>query len=187
MSGMEILMAASTAMTVMGGISQADAMRESAAANARNAAAAAAGNKAMADYQAGQEQAAGQHAAEQSRRKAMLMLSRAQAVAAASGGGSLDENLAAGLIEQGEKDAGYNMYTANERAGSLRYKGDMGVYEANARGINEINSANSQADATIMSAFTKGAGSMAGMFAPSGGLTQSSAPVADARISYYGD
>lgn len=167
MSGMEIFMVASSAMSVLGGLSQADAMRDAAAANARNAAAAAAANKAAADYQAGQEQAAGQHAAEQSRRKAMLMLSRAQAVAAASGGGALDENLAAGLIEQGEKEAGYNMYTANERANSLKFKGDMGVYEANARGINEINSANDRADATIMSAFAKGAGSMAGMFAPS--------------------
>lgn len=177
MSGMEILMAVGTGLSVLGGISQADAMRDAAAANARNAAATAAANKANADYMAGQEQAAGQHKAEAARRKAMLLLSRAQAVAAASGGGALDENLAAGLIEQGEKDAGYDMYVANTRAGDLRYKGDMGIYEANARGINEIRAANSRADATILGSLGSAGLSMAGKFAPSAppsALTQSS-------------
>lgn len=163
------LLVVSTAMTVMGGMAQADAMREAAAANARNAAAAAAANKQIADYQAGQEAAAGQHAAEKARQKSMLMLSRAQALAAASGGGSLDENLAAGLIEAGEKEAGYSMYTANERANSLRYKGDMGVYEANARSINEINAANKRADATVLGSFGQAGMGMASRFAPSAG------------------
>ena len=163
------MMIASTVMTVMGGIEQADAMREAAAANARNAAAVAAANKVNADYEAGQEQAAAQHTAEQDRRKAALMLSRAQALSAASGGGPLDETLAAGLLEQGEKQAGYSMYTGNARAASLRYKGDMGVYQANAQGIADINSANSRADATILGSLASAGMSMAGRFAPGGG------------------
>ena len=161
-----LLTTGGTILGLMGSMNQADQMRATAQANARNAAAAAAANQANANYQAGQEAAAGQHQAEQDRRKAMLMLSRAQAVAASSGGGPLDESIASGILDAGERQAGYTMYTADERAKSLRYKGDMGVYEANANGRNEIKAANKAADATVMSAFAKGAMSMSSMFSP---------------------
>ena len=167
--GPELVMAlqvASAAMTVLGGMNQADNMRSAAAANAENARRTAEANKIQTDYAAGQAEAAGQHKAEQDRHKAALMLSRAQAVAAASGGGSLDATLAAGILGEGEKQAGYTMYEANDRAAGLRYRGNVGAYEANTRGISEINQANKAADATVLGSFAKAGMSMAGRFAP---------------------
>lgn len=156
-----------TVLSLMGGMSQADNMRRTAAANAENARRAAEANKIQADYAAGQAEAAGQHRAEQDRYKAALMLSRAQAVSAASGGGPLDATLAAGILGRGEQQAGYSMYEANDRAAGLRYRGNVGTYEANARGISEINQANKAANATVLGSFAKAGMSMAGRFAPS--------------------
>lgn len=158
---------ASTAMTVLGGMNQASSMRSAAAANAENARRAAEANKIQTDFAAGQAEAAGQHQAEQDRHKAMLLLSRAQAVAAASGGGPLDATLAAGILGKGEQQAEYSMYEANDRAAGLRYRGNVGAYEANARGISEIRQANKAADATVLGTFAKAGMSMAGRFAPS--------------------
>lgn len=156
----------SAAMTVLGGMSQADSARDAARANAENARRIALANKQQTDYAAGQAEAASQHEAEAKRRKAELMLSRAQAVAAASGGGPLDATIAGGLIEEGEKDAGYSLYEGTERAKGLRYKGDVGVYEANAQGRAEIKAANKAARATMLGAFAKAGMSMASQFAP---------------------
>jgi hypothetical protein len=147
-------------MTVLGGMKQADNMRSAAAANAENARRSAEANKIQTDYAAGQAQAAGQHQAEKDRYKAMIMASRARALGA-------DDTLIAGILGRGETQAGYTMYEANERATGLRYRGDVGTYEANARGINEINQANKQADATVLGSFAKAGMSMAGRFAPS--------------------
>lgn len=161
------LSAAGTVLSLMGASSQADNMRRAAAANAENARRTAEINKQQTDYAAGQAEAAGQHQAEQDRHKAMLMLSRAQAVAAASGGGPLDATLASGILGKGEEQAGYSMYEANDRAKGLRYRGDVGAYEANARGISEINQANKAANATVMGSFAKAGLSMAERFMPS--------------------
>jgi hypothetical protein len=107
------------AATTLGGIKQAAAVRSAAAQN-----------KMQLDYMAGQELAAGQYAAEASRKKGELMLSRAHAVAAASGGGPLDESLAAGIFSASEKAAGFDTYQSTEKAKGMQYKGDVGVRSA---------------------------------------------------------
>ena len=157
-----------TLMSVFGGMNQADQMRSAAARTAENDRAAAAANQQQLDYQAGQEQAAGQHEAEKARQKATLMLSRARAVAAASGAGPLDESLMAGIIGEGEKAAGFASYGAEERAKGLKYRGQVGAYQANAQGRQGIEEANNAADATIMGSFAK-AGMSLGMGALSPG------------------
>ena len=70
------------------------------------------------------------------------------------------------FIGEGETDAGYSLYEGTERAKGLRYKGDVGVYEANAQGRADIKAANKAASATMMGAFAKGGMSMASMFSP---------------------
>lgn len=157
----------STVMSLMGASSQAASMRRTAAANAENARITADANKQQADYAAGQDLAAGQRAAEAKRHKADLMLSRAQAVAAASGGGPLDESLIAGITGEGEKDAGYSLYTSKESAAGKQYRGNVGVYEANARSRVDIESANRTADATMLGAYAKAGTSLFSRFAPS--------------------
>ena len=137
---------AGTVMSLMGSLNQADNMRKTAAQNAENARIAAEANKVQTDYAAGQADAAGQHEAEAKRHKAELMLSRAQAVAAASGGGPLDESLMSGILGEGETAAGYSIYESTEKAKGLRYRGQVGMYEANAKGRSEIDSANRQAN-----------------------------------------
>lgn len=136
---------ASAAMTVVGGIQQSNAIRSAAKQN-----------QMQAEYKAGQETAVGQHQAEASRAKAELMLSRARAVAAASGGGALDETLAEGIFGQGEKAAGFDLYGSQETAKGLRYQGEVGKQTARA-----------EANATLLSSFGKAAGSMSS-FAPKG-------------------
>ena len=169
--------AAGTIMSVAGGMSQADNMRRSAYQNAENARVAAEANQKNLDYQAGQEQAAGQHEAEKARRKATLMLSRAQAVAAASGAGPLDESLMAGIMGEGEREAGFATYGAEERAKGLRYRGQVGAYQANAQGRQGIEGANNAADATIMGSFAR-----AGMSFGMRGLSPGPAPGGDLSL-----
>jgi len=142
-----------TLLNIFGGMNQADAMRSTAARNAENMRTSAEATQKQLDYQAGQEEAAGQHKAEQERRKATLMLSRAQAVAAASGAGPLDESLMQGIFEQGERQAMATTYEQAERASGLRYRGQVGAYEANVRGRQGIEEANATADATLLSTF----------------------------------
>ncbi len=168
-----ILSAVGTAFSVLGSFNQANEMRAAAEANAENMRRIAAANKMQADAAANDAAAASQLAAIKERRKAMLTLSRAQALAAASGGGALDETLANGLIEEGEKDFQYRLYEGSEREKGLRYQGDVGVYEANSRGRSEVKAANKAADATILGALGKGAMSFAS-FAPGDAPTAAS-------------
>ena len=177
----------STVLSLAGASSQADNMRRTAEANAENARRVALINKQQTDYAAGQAEASSQHEAEAKRRKATLMLSRAQAIAAASGGGPLDETIASGLIEEGEKDAGYSLYEGTERGKGLRYKGDVGVYEANQRGRAEVKAANKAASATMLGAFAKAGMSMASQFAPSAPPTVESLGGKYNSYSYYGE
>ena len=176
-----------TVMQLMGAERQADSMRRTAQQNAENARIAAEANKAQTDYAAGQADAAGQHAALAQRRKAELMLSRAQAVAAASGGGPLDESLMAGILGEGEKAAQYATYESGERSAGLRYRGQVGAYEANARGRSEIKSANRQADATVMGALGKAGMSLFSRFDPGGLPTAESLGGKTGGYSYYGE
>jgi hypothetical protein len=159
------LAAGSTLMSVVGGMSQASEMRSAAKSNARNAERAAAAEQAQLNYQAGQETASGQHAAVAARRKAALMMSRAQAVAAASGGGALDESIMGGILEEGEREAGYKLYESGERASGLRYRGEVGVATTQNQNRANIKSANSQANATLLSTFANAGKSLAS-FAP---------------------
>ena len=160
MSGMEpmlIMQLVGTGATILGGINSADQQRSAAEANARNAATAAAANKQQLDFTAGQERAAGQHAAEDARRKGQLALSRALAVSAASGGGPLSESLTRGLLMQTENNVSAINYGSEERARGLEFRGNVGAYEANAKGIQGIRDANASADATLMGTFGKAA------------------------------
>jgi hypothetical protein len=135
---------AAAAATVIGGMEHASSMRSAAAAN-----------KNQADYKAGQEAAAGQYKAEASRKRADLMLSRAHAVAAASGGGALDQTLATGILDQGERAAGFDMYGSTEAAKGTMYAGDVGVSSANAR-----------ANSTLLGSFVSGANMGFSQFSP---------------------
>ena len=167
------LQAGGTLLQVFGGMSQADNMRSTAARNAENMRIAAEANQKQLDYQAGQEEAAGQHQAEAARRKAALMLSRAQAVAAASGAGPLDESLIAGITGEGEREAGFASYGSRERAAGARYRGQVGAYDANAKGRQGIAEANAAADATLLSTFGRAGMSMLSLAPgkpPGGGL-----------------
>lgn len=77
---------------------------------------------------AGQELAAGQYAAEDGRRKTQILLSRAQAVAAASGAGVLSPtvmNLISGLTSEGEIEAQTTYYESKSRAGNIIYEGAL--------------------------------------------------------------
>lgn len=176
-----------TVLSLMGGLDQADQMRKTAAQNAENTRIAAEASKVQTDYAAGQADAAGQHEAEAKRRKAELMLSRAQAVAAASGGGPLDESLMSGILGEGETAAGYSLYESSERAKGLRYRGQVGAYEANAKGRSEIESANRQADATIMGGIGRAGTSLFGRFDPDGMPTVESLGGRTGGYSYYGE
>jgi hypothetical protein len=156
----------STIMQVAGAASQGSEMKAAAKANQRRAAA----EKAQLDYMAGQEQAAGQHKAVEARRKAALMLSRAQAVAAASGAGAVDESLMGGILEEGEREAGYRMYESGERANTLRYKGEVGLQDA----TYQRKVAKQRASMTMMGAVAKAGLSLASL-APGAAPTDSMA------------
>lgn len=161
------LQAGGTLLNIFGGMNQADNMRSTAARNAESQRVAAEATQKQLDYQAGQEEAAGQHKAEQERRKATLMLSRAQAVAAASGAGPIDESLMQGIFEQGERQAMATTYEHGERAAGLQYRGRVGAYEANVRGRQGIEEANAAADATLLSTFGRAGVGLIGL-APGG-------------------
>lgn len=92
------------------------------------------------DVNAGQAQAEGQVAAINQDRNTSLTLSRARAVAAASGGGASDPtviNLMAQIAGEGEYRANVARYQGDtqarsmrEQASALRYGGDMAVADA---------------------------------------------------------
>lgn len=77
---------------------------------------------------AGQELAAGQWSQEDSRRKTSILLSRAQAVSAASGSEALSPtvmNLISGLTGEGEIEAQTIAYESKSRAGNITYEGAL--------------------------------------------------------------
>lgn len=72
---------------------------------------------------AGQQQAAAQRAAAERERQAVLMMSRAQAVAAASGAGALDPTvlkIISGIAEEGALASATELYDGDERARGMR-------------------------------------------------------------------
>ena len=171
---MGVLTIASTAMSLLGSISSANASANVAEANARYARQAAEANRVELERQAIQEGASGQQRAIQDLRKARLMAS-AFAARAASGGTGVDPSMMAGILEEGDKQAGFTMYETNERANSLRHKGAVGVYEAKAQGDLDTWTAKRAAKATMLGAALKAGDSMFERFAPG------PAPTADLR------
>jgi hypothetical protein len=162
--------AAGTALSTTGtllGLAGAGMSAMSSIQQGKNAQSAAEANQRNLNAQAIQDGAVGQRSAINERRKAGLMLSRAQAVAAASGGGPLDENLMTGILEEGERAAGFQQYTATERAKGLQYQGDIGRYEAD----NTMAAAKTQAIGTLL-----GAAGKAGSSASKSGLFDRFAP-----------
>lgn len=119
--------------------------------------------------QAGQEQAVAQYEAENRLREAALRMSRAQAVAAASGGGALDPTvlrIIGGLAAEGELAAATERYNGDERARQLRlaavgreYEGVQAKYAGDvARSVGKWRAQN-----TLL----QGAASMASAWGPS--------------------
>lgn len=156
---------AGAAMTVIGGISSAQAQQDAAKYNAKSQQNAAQTNKNLADAKALQEEAVGQIAAKQKRADLQLRLSRAYAVAASQGGGAPDESLIGGLIDKGETAAQYDLYSSTERAKTLRFQGEQGLATATVQGRNDIANAKAEGNATILGSVFKGASMM--NFAPS--------------------
>lgn len=178
---------AGAAMTVIGGISQAQAQQDAAKYNAKSMQNAAQTNKNLADAKALQEEAVGQVAAKQKRQDLQLRLSRAYAVAASQGGGAPDESLISGLIDKGETAAQYDLYSSTERAKTLRFQGEQGLSTATAQGKNDIANAKAAGNATILGSVLKGASMID--FAPSdipGSYQAIGAPVED-RSTLYQD
>ena len=176
---------AGAAMTVIGGLSQAQAQKAAAEYNARSMQNAAQTNKNLADAKALQEEAVGQVAAKQKRQDLQLRLSRAYAVAASQGGGAPDESLIGGLIDKGETAAQYDLYSSTERAKTLRFQGEQGLATATAQGKNDIANAKAAGNATILGSVFKGASMID--FAPSeipGSYQAVGAPVVDRNGLY---
>jgi hypothetical protein len=120
-----------------------------------------------------QEDAAGQHAAEQARRKSDLMISRALAVGAASGAGTTGlDSILRGIAQEGETQAGYTTYESTEKAKGMRYRGQVGVAEAKARGKSTMMQAVASSAMTLAGAYGGGSGFLS-KFIP----TQSAAPI----------
>ncbi|MBX5148065.1 virion core protein, T7 gp14 family [Rhizobium lentis] len=124
MSGFEtiagILSAAGTVAGVAGSVAQAKGTREAAEAEKRNQDYLAAQD----EMKAKEEMAASQREAQQSRAEATLANSRAQALAASSGGGAGSDaptivRLMSDVAGQGELNAGTTLYGGQERAAGL--------------------------------------------------------------------
>lgn len=185
---------AGAAMTVLGGINSAQASNKAAAyntsvaeLNSQNSINAAKTNQNILEAKAVQEEAAGQLAARQKEHDLTIKLSRAQAVAAAQGGGGLQENLVSGLVERGETAAGYDLYSSTEKAKTLRYQGASAVNDAEAQGGLNVGAAKSKqaltesaANSTIIGSLGKASSMMS--FAP--GPAPGASNFSNARVQY---
>lgn len=114
-----LLLAAGGLLSAKGALDEGDA----AAADAQETAAQLREN-------AGQAEAAGQHAGEEELRKAELTMSRMLAVAAASGASAVDPTvvkLASGVAAEGELNAGMQRFNAESQARGMRLQADAGI------------------------------------------------------------
>ncbi len=148
------LAATSTGMTIIGGIQQANAQQAAGQVALQNAQM----RNQLAQQQAPQERAAalqeeagGKRQAPGPPRQAQITASKAKAIMAASGA-SVDDNIVAGILGEGDYAAGVANWNASARATNLRNKAsldswagstglDMGNYEnqvAGARAQNTI-------------------------------------------------
>ena len=118
------LKAIGTVVSVIGSIQQ---MRAQKVAAAQQQAIADAQAQSM-EQQAGQERAASQRAAIQAREEGKLVQSRAQAIAAASGAGSLDPsiiNITGGIDTETELRAQTALFEGEERGRGLEHQADI--------------------------------------------------------------
>lgn len=95
------------------------------------------GIQAAAVQAAGQERAKSQYAAQEQRRQAALVSSRARAVAGASGGGATDPtivDITSELAGEGEYRALTAMYEGEDRARGIVSQGNADAYSAKASG-----------------------------------------------------
>lgn len=172
MSGMEIpiaLSAASTGMSILGGIGQSNAQRTA----GDNAYRAALLRAQMADVQAaqleqnaGQQEAASQRQAIEERRKGTVMAGRLRAVMGASGAG-IDDNLIASIQGQGDYNAESALYGGTERARGMRNQAALDRYSGAAgvqQGEFERSADNSAADSTLVGTIGRGVLSFASKY-----------------------
>jgi len=124
-------------------------------------------NAIIANRAAGQKEAASQIAARESRRQGRLMESRVLALAAASGGGAMDNdvmNAIAGFAQEGDLSARTDLYEGSEEARTLRAQGEMGIYDANVAAANILYEGEVKASkykSAALGTFLSGATSMA--------------------------
>lgn len=142
-SALPFIQAGSTLLGLVGSSQQASAQEAVAKANQRQL-----------NAQAKQEEAASQREATQRRRQSDLMMSRAIAVAAASGAGTSGiEGILEGIAGEGEQAAQYALYEGTERAKGLRYRGAVGRSEAKASSRATLLGGFSQAGSALFSRF----------------------------------
>lgn len=127
------------------------------------------------DREAKRAQAESQRDAIEARRKTAIQLSRAQALAAASGAGALDPsvlNLMIGITGEGEMAANNALYEGNERASNLRFQGDVSRYQ----GYLADKAARTSAKNTLFSGIATAGLNLAGTLASNYGYDNPSAP-----------
>jgi hypothetical protein len=139
------LAAASTGMSILGGINQSNAQRAAGDAAYQNALMRAQMANVQAnqlDHDAGQAEAASQRQAEDERRKGIIAVGRLRAVMGAAGAG-FDDNLLASLQGRGDYNAASALYSGSEKARGMRNQAaldrwsgqagvDMGAYDQSA-------------------------------------------------------
>ena len=138
---MMISMAVTAAGTVMTSVGQMRAAKDAKNISEYNAA--------IMSKAAGQEIAASQLKAQEAKRQSRLKQSRVLALAAASGGGTVDPdimNAIAGFEEEGSLESRTLLYEGSEKARSLRARGGAIKYE----GLAESAALKNKAVGTIM-------------------------------------
>ena len=158
-----LMMAATAAATALQGVASIQAGK--AAEQAADARATALEHQAaQARQNAGQERAAAQRDAFATRRQGQLIESKALARAAASGAGAGDptvENILGEIGAEGEFRALTDLFVGEERAKSLEFQADIGVFEAG-QSRRAGDAARSAANIAALATFAGGAGTLAG-------------------------
>jgi hypothetical protein len=148
------------------------------------------------DQQSGQSVAAAIQAANEQRRQAGLVQSRALALVAASGGGASDTTVMKLLARQageGAYRAGVALYQGEEQARKLRmaaatkrYEGDLAVQSANAKAGGYETTANAY-ETTAAGNFLSGAGSLFAKYGMGGPKADGTTDKAYSRPAASGD
>lgn len=136
------------------------------------------------DQSAGQAQAASQRGAEEERRRAQYAMSRAQAVAGASGAGATDPtvtSIIARIAGEGEYRALTDIYQGEDAARKLRYRGEMARWG----GRNAERSGNLNSIATVL----RGSSSFFSKYGDGGppGMSGGSGPVGNNEAGGFGE